>query len=84
MTSPERPTLKTICAMTGLSVATVSNALRGSEKVRPETRALVEEAAAKIGYSANLTGLQLRTGKSYQDRAQGLVSTDRLAGPLRR
>lgn len=66
MTSPERPTLKTICAMTGLSVATVSNALRGSDKVRPETRALVEEAAAKIGYSANLTGLQLRTGKSFQ------------------
>lgn len=62
----QRPTLKTICARTGLSVATVSKALRGSEQVRPETRALVEEAARAIGYSLNISGLQLRTGKTFQ------------------
>ena len=61
-----RPTIKTICAMTGLSTATVSKALRQSPEVRPETRAIVEEAARKVGYSTNLHGVQLRTGKTYQ------------------
>lgn len=62
----ERPTIKTICAMTGLSTATVSKALRASAEVRPETRAIVQAAAEKVGYSANLHGVQLRTGKTYQ------------------
>lgn len=64
--SQERPTIKTICAMTGLSTATVSKALRHSPEVRPETRTIVEEAARKVGYSTNLHGVQLRTGKTYQ------------------
>lgn len=62
----ERPTIKTICAMTGLSTATVSKALRHSPEVRPETRAIVEAAAEKLGYSTNLHGVRLRTGKTYQ------------------
>jgi LacI family transcriptional regulator len=62
----DRPTIKTICAMTGLSTATVSKALRHSPDVRPETRAIVEAAAEKVGYSTNLHGVQLRTGKTYQ------------------
>lgn len=62
----ERPTIKTICALTGLSTATVSKALRGSPEVRPETRAVVEAAAERVGYSTNLHGVQLRTGKTYQ------------------
>ncbi|MCB2153009.1 MAG: LacI family DNA-binding transcriptional regulator, partial [Rhodobacteraceae bacterium] len=33
-----RPTIKTICTLTGLSTATVSKALHGSQQVRPETR----------------------------------------------
>ncbi|EAR51788.1 putative transcriptional regulator, lacI family protein [Oceanicola granulosus HTCC2516] len=65
-TTTARPTLKTICARTGLSVATVSKALRGSDAVRPETRALVEEAAREVGYRLNRSGLALRTGKTYQ------------------
>ncbi|HQY43331.1 MAG TPA: LacI family DNA-binding transcriptional regulator [Paracoccaceae bacterium] len=65
-TAGERPTIKTICAMTGLSTATVSKALRKSPEVRPETRAIVEAAAEKVGYSTNLHGVQLRTGKTYQ------------------
>ena len=64
--SSDRPTIKTICAMTGLSTATVSKALRASPQVRPETRAIVEAAARTVGYSANLHGVQLRTGKTYQ------------------
>jgi len=61
-----RPTIKTICEVTGLSTATVSKALRHSPQVRPETRKLVEEAARKLGYATNLHGVQLRTGKTYQ------------------
>ncbi|MEZ5885435.1 MAG: LacI family DNA-binding transcriptional regulator [Paracoccaceae bacterium] len=65
-TRAQRPTIKTICAMTGLSTATVSKALRRSPEVRPETRAIVEAAAEKVGYSTNLHGVRLRTGKTYQ------------------
>ena len=65
-TASDRPTIKTICALTGLSTATVSKALRHSPEVRPETRAIVEVAAEKLGYSTNMHGVQLRTGKTYQ------------------
>jgi LacI family transcriptional regulator len=61
-----RPTIKTICALTGLSTATVSKALRHSPQVRPETRQLVEDAARRLGYATNMHGVQLRTGKTYQ------------------
>lgn len=66
MAARTRATLKTICTRTGLSVATVSKALRGSEQVRRETREIVEAAAREVGYAMNLSGLQLRTGKTYQ------------------
>ena len=61
-----RPTIKTICTLTGLSTATVSKALHGSPQVRPETRRQVEEAARSLGYAVNLDGVRLRTGKTYQ------------------
>ena len=34
--------------------------------MRPETRAIVIAAAQKLGYSTNMHGVQLRTGKTYQ------------------
>lgn len=61
-----RPTIKTIAQETGLSIATVSKALNHSPQVRPQTRAIVLEAAERIGYQLNLHGVQLRTGKTYQ------------------
>lgn len=64
--SAGRPTIRTISALTGLSTATVSKALRQSPHVRPETRRLVEDAARSVGYATNLHGVQLRTGKTYQ------------------
>ena len=62
----QRPTIKTIAQETGLSIATVSKALNHSPQVRPETRAIVLDAAERIGYELNLHGVQLRTGKTYQ------------------
>lgn len=62
----QRPTIKTIAQETGLSIATVSKALKGSPQVRPETRALISAAAERVGYQLNMHGVQLRTGKTYQ------------------
>ncbi|MDX0635757.1 LacI family DNA-binding transcriptional regulator [Sinorhizobium medicae] len=62
----QRPTIKTIARETGLSIATVSKALKHSPQVRPETRAIVLDTAERIGYELNLHGVQLRTGKTYQ------------------
>jgi LacI family transcriptional regulator len=61
-----RPTIKTICAQTGLSTATVSKALRNSETVRKETRDLVQKVARDLGYATNMHGVSLVTGRTYQ------------------
>ncbi|MGJ8527905.1 LacI family DNA-binding transcriptional regulator [Maritalea sp.] len=61
-----RPTIKTIATETGLSTATVSKALNGSPQVRPVTRDKVIDAANRLGYELNLSGVQLRTGKTHQ------------------
>lgn len=61
-----RPTIKTIAEVTGLSTATVSKALKSSPQVRPETRKVIHDAARKLGYQANMHGVQLRTGRTYQ------------------
>lgn len=62
----QRPTIKTIAQITGLSTATVSKALKSSPQVRPDTRQIVLDAAEKLGYEVNMHGVQLRTGRTYQ------------------
>ncbi len=59
-----RPTLKTLSEMTGLSMSTVSLALRGGANLRAETRDRILEAARKIGYQPDRAGVRLRTGKT--------------------
>lgn len=61
-----RPTIKTIAKETGLSTATVSKALNGSAQVRPVTRDKILDVAKKLGFELNISGVQLRTGKTYQ------------------
>ncbi|WP_417583320.1 LacI family DNA-binding transcriptional regulator [Pelagibacterium sp.] len=61
-----RPTIKTIAQETGLSTATVSKGLKSSPQVRPETQELIKSTALRLGYQANLHGVQLRTGRTYQ------------------
>ncbi|MCV2369636.1 LacI family DNA-binding transcriptional regulator [Roseateles oligotrophus] len=58
-------TLKTLVRHTGLSLGTVSKALKNAPEVKPETRERVQRAAAELGYSVNLAGVKLRTGKTY-------------------
>ncbi|MDX8481557.1 substrate-binding domain-containing protein [Mesorhizobium sp. VK24D] len=64
MAPPARPNLRQIAASLGLSVTTVSRALKEGPEVHPRTRARVQQAAAKAGYTPNVHGLALRTGRT--------------------
>lgn len=60
-----RPTLKTIAAMAGLGVTTVSRALKDAPDIGEETKRRVRAIARRIGYRPNRAGVRLRTGKTY-------------------
>ncbi|USD67399.1 LacI family DNA-binding transcriptional regulator [Vibrio sp. SCSIO 43136] len=60
-----KATLKTIAEYTGLSVTTVSRALKDGDDVKQPTKDKVKAAAEKLGYRPNLSGLGLRTGINY-------------------
>ncbi|PYE82449.1 substrate-binding domain-containing protein [Pseudoroseicyclus aestuarii] len=60
----ERPTLRTIAEATGLSLSTVSLALRDGDRLKADTRRRVIEAARRLGYVPDLAGVRLRTGRS--------------------
>lgn len=50
---PANVTIRSLAQQLGVSVATVSEALRNSPRVRPETRERVHRMAEKLGYQAN-------------------------------
>ncbi|WP_257447300.1 LacI family DNA-binding transcriptional regulator [Archangium lipolyticum] len=58
--------LRTLAAHLGLSISTVSRALKDGPEVRPETIERVKEAAAKFGYMPNISGIHLRTGRTLK------------------
>ncbi|EAQ63549.1 putative transcription regulator protein [Marinomonas sp. MED121] len=60
-----KATLKTIAEYTGLSVTTVSRALKDGDDVKQPTKEIVKAAAKKLGYRPNLSGVGLRTGINY-------------------
>ena len=62
------PTLTDIAKATNTSVSTVSRVLAGgtvSQRISPETRARVREAASRLGYKPNLLARSLRTRRSH-------------------
>lgn len=61
-----RPTVKTLAQATGYSIATISKALSDSPVVTPETKERIRDAARKAGYQANMRGVSLRAGKTFQ------------------
>ncbi|MDR3474524.1 MAG: LacI family transcriptional regulator [Devosia sp.] len=63
-TGDKRATLKTIAEFTGLSLSTVSLALRGGEGLRSDTYERVMAAANRLGYVPDRAGVRLRTGKT--------------------
>jgi DNA-binding LacI/PurR family transcriptional regulator len=63
--SSRRPTILDVAARCGLSPATVSNALAGKPHVRAETRALVHQTVAELGYRASTVAQTLRMRRSW-------------------
>lgn len=59
-----KPTLRTIAAITGLAVTTVSRALGGAPQIALETRERVQKVAAEIGYLPDRAAQRLRTGRT--------------------
>lgn len=57
-------TLRTIAAETGLAVTTVSRALSNDPRIAAATRALVAEAAERLGYVPDRAAQRLRTGRT--------------------
>ena len=62
-----KPKLQDIAMQTGLSIATVSRALRSEQDalVSRDTRKLVRDVARAIGYQPNLLGRSLKTGRTH-------------------
>jgi|GEM_PF-2606401 len=58
-------TIKTIAEETGLSLGTVSQALRDSNQTSAKTRAKVRAVAEKLGYVPSDIGRALQAGKSF-------------------
>lgn len=63
-TSGPMATVNDVARLAGVSKATVSKALNGRAGVRPETRAQVQAAAAKLGYRPNPQALSLVEGRT--------------------
>lgn len=61
MSRTPRATLKDVAAFAGVSRTTASNALDGSGRVSSATRTKVQDAAERLGYSANVTASRLRS-----------------------
>ncbi|MEM9464375.1 MAG: LacI family DNA-binding transcriptional regulator [Actinomycetota bacterium] len=61
---PQHVTIEDVARAAGVSVATVSRALRGLDNVAQSTREKVELVAAELDYRANPAAAQLATGSS--------------------
>jgi DNA-binding LacI/PurR family transcriptional regulator len=57
-------TIRDVAALSGVSMATVTRALQGSPRLRPETRARVLESAKRLGYRPDSIARTLVTGTS--------------------
>ena len=65
-------TIRDVAREAGVSIATVSNSLNGSDVVQPKTREHVLEVARQLNYIPNVNGRQLRAA---QTRNIGLFVT---------
>ncbi|MFG1603469.1 LacI family DNA-binding transcriptional regulator [Actinoplanes sp. NPDC049265] len=77
LTGTKAATIYEVAQRAGVSIATVSRALRGSELVTEQTRARVRAAAAELRFTPNRSGRSLAEGRHA---ANGIVFPD-LVGP---
>lgn len=61
---PLKPTLRTLSALTGFAITTVSRALANDPRIAQSTREAVARAAAEIGYIPDRAAQRLRTGRT--------------------
>ena len=66
---PGHVTIEDVARAAGVSVATVSRALRGLDNVAQSTREKVEAVAAELDYQANPAAAQLATLRKLKTRA---------------
>jgi LacI family transcriptional regulator len=62
--APQRPTIRQIADLAGVSIATVSRVLNGRGDVSPGTRELVSRVIREHGYSANRSARGLSAGRT--------------------
>lgn len=67
------PTIHDVARAAGVSIGTVSKALNGQGKLRPETRQRVQEEAERLGFRPNDLILSLLRRRSF---TIGLLTTD--------
>jgi DNA-binding LacI/PurR family transcriptional regulator len=60
----DHATLRDIAADTGLSISTVSQALRGAGRISAATRERVRAASARLAYRANVSALHMRGART--------------------
>lgn len=60
----DRVTIKTIAEAVGVTHGTVSRALRGDTRVKPETTLAIQEAALRLGYRPSKLGRALKTQRT--------------------
>jgi LacI family transcriptional regulator len=82
MTPPptRRPTMKDVAGVAGVSLATVSRVVNGSDDVRPDLAARVHDAISVLGYRRDLTASTLRRADRLS-ASIGLVIED-VANPF--
>ncbi|MDN4640037.1 LacI family DNA-binding transcriptional regulator [Agreia sp. PsM10] len=56
--------IREVATTAGVSMSTVSHVMSGKRHVAPATRARVEDAIARLGYTANPAAAQMRSGRS--------------------
>jgi len=67
------PTIYDVARAAGVAIGTASKALNGQGKLRPETRARVQDAAERLGFRPNDLAQSLLRGRSF---TVGLLTTD--------